>query len=559
MSDDDESSVVDENKKDPGDENDSEGSTTAYSRKNSVEEVNETVVHELGEEEVPEKSGGNPNLKTQISSLADEVIRGASVTFSRISRKRETSISPKLTKKAKLNLDIQVKKYVSLSADLEQMEQYVNFARCYQLKFKENLQALGVTDEDIKKISTENLSSVGLSSLNLVDENSVISGVQDDQEDIVMDQTVGVSEGSLFIPDVEDESDVKNFVSKSEVAKKLGEKVKTKKTDKNPEKVNPKQTQKDEPKQTDENIITKIDKRKLKTKSDLDVDKGEKSVTKEKSAFEVLKKTFQGVKVPKMQDNEKDKEVEIVTVKKEKVNVVTPTPQKLEYDSDCIILSDGSDIDIGSVPKKKKEYVVVDLKKVKKEKGIEVKTESQEVHFLNSEEISAREMIQKCLKKNSKGCIDCVMSCGADFKMAVNMFKHVDDEICTQSTEERTTLKCIIENCNYTCVTKGSMRAHELYHLQIRYYECQVPGCEKSFVHASSLSNHKHHAHKEIYGDFSKSKKSGESTKGKKAREKPKSKKPKNEKTKYKKKAKKKSGDATPPRPKFTSSSSSDE
>ena len=134
-----------------GDENledeksDSEGSTTAYSRKDSLEEVNKTI----GETTEKICSDVESNLHKENLSLADEVVTSASKSFSRISTKREMSISPKMTKKAKLNLDVQLKKYVSLLADLEQMEQYVNFACSYQMKLKENLHALGVSDDEI--------------------------------------------------------------------------------------------------------------------------------------------------------------------------------------------------------------------------------------------------------------------------------------------------------------------------------------------------------------------------------------------------------------------------
>ena len=114
----------DENLKD--EKTDCEGSMTAYSRKDSLEEVHKKI----GEATEKVCSDDESSLHKEISSLADEVVTSASKSFSRISRKRETSISPKMTKNAKLNLDVQLKKYVSLSADLEQMEQYVNYA-CY--------------------------------------------------------------------------------------------------------------------------------------------------------------------------------------------------------------------------------------------------------------------------------------------------------------------------------------------------------------------------------------------------------------------------------------------
>ena len=118
------------------------------------------------------------------------------------------------------------------------------------------------------------------------------------------------------------------------------------------------------------------------------------------------------------------------------------------------------------------------------------------------------------MKKNEKGHVECPLKCGSHFKTAVNMFKHIDDEVCTKDIEERTNLVCSIKNCNYTCVKKSSLRAHELGHLQVRYYECPVPGCDKAYVQPSSLSNHKHYAHSDIFGDFPKSKKLGETSKG---------------------------------------------
>ena len=136
---------------------------------------------------------------------------------------------------------------------------------------------------------------------------------------------------------------------------------------------------------------------------------------------------------------------------------MTLTPQKIDSDSDCIILSDGSDIDLGVAPKK--DIVVFDLKRVKTKKGV-MKEETEQITFMNSNTASAREMMQKLLKKNEKGCVECPLKCGSHFKTAANMFKHVDDEVCTKDIEERTNLECSIKNCNYTCVNKSSLRAH---------------------------------------------------------------------------------------------------
>ena len=79
-----------------------------YSRKSSV---GDDIIPENQEEE-------------EVSDLASQAIQGAV----KLTHKRDKSVSPKLTKRAKFSIASELEKYVALSDDLYKMEQYISLA-----------------------------------------------------------------------------------------------------------------------------------------------------------------------------------------------------------------------------------------------------------------------------------------------------------------------------------------------------------------------------------------------------------------------------------------------
>ena len=135
---------IDVHRVDDSKEVESEVSTMGYSRKSCV---GDDIILENQEEEV--------------SDLASQAIQGAV----KLTHKRDKSVSPKLTKRAKFSIASQLEKYVVLTDDLNKMEQYISLAQGFQLKLNENLIALGVSNDVIKVkieercMSTEDLHS----------------------------------------------------------------------------------------------------------------------------------------------------------------------------------------------------------------------------------------------------------------------------------------------------------------------------------------------------------------------------------------------------------------
>ena len=82
------------------------------------------------------------------------------------------------------------------------------------------------------------------------------------------------------------------------------------------------------------------------------------------------------------------------------------------------------------------------------------------------------------------------------------MQKHVKDNICMKPLEEREPrFECRIEGCGKRCHTKSAIRSHELgTHFNLKENFCPVEDCDKTFTHPSSLNNHKHRDHSEIFG-----------------------------------------------------------
>ena len=64
---------------------------------------------------------------------------------------------------------------------------------------------------------------------------------------------------------------------------------------------------------------------------------------------------------------------------------------------------------------------------------------------------------------------------------------------------------CTIKECNHTCVTTGAMKAHKYSHFDLKPYKYPIEGCDHCYAQPTSLSNHKHIKHQEIFSPFPKS------------------------------------------------------
>ena len=176
------------------------------------------------------------------------------------------------------------------------------------------------------------------------------------------------------------------------------------------------------------------------------------------------------------------------------VVVVSPIVQVVDSDSDCILVESDSDFDLGTVTDIKPK---VDLSIVKKEK-----TEGGKAGKSKDSDKSAKDVICEMIQRNRQGRIICPLQCGKTFKSSGSMFKHIDDDICMKDVSERRTLECCIKGCTHTCVNMTSMRNHKLSHFNLKCFECPIPVCDKFFIHQSSLVNHKHTKHSDIFGQF---------------------------------------------------------
>ena len=176
------------------------------------------------------------------------------------------------------------------------------------------------------------------------------------------------------------------------------------------------------------------------------------------------------------------------------VVMVSPIVQVVDSDSDCILVESDSDFDLGTVTDIKPK---VDLSIVKKEKPKGGKAGKSK-----DSDKSAKDVIREMIQRNRQGRIICPLQCGKTFKSSGSMFKHIDDDMCTKDVLERRTLECCIKGCMHTCVNMTSMRDHKLSHFNLKCFECPIPACDKFFLHQSSLVNHKHTKHSDIFGQF---------------------------------------------------------
>ena len=115
------------------------------------------------------------------------------------------------------------------------------------------------------------------------------------------------------------------------------------------------------------NVSCSQDERKFKVKkSTKNVVKNSGDITKvDDEAFKVKQKIKCSVK-PTLKPEKEVKVKKEPAASLEAISLLSPDNSD---DSDCILVSDRSDVDLGSVPESK-EKIVVDLKKVKKEKGV---------------------------------------------------------------------------------------------------------------------------------------------------------------------------------------------
>ena len=79
------------------------------------------------------------------------------------------------------------------------------------------------------------------------------------------------------------------------------------------------------------------------------------------------------------------------------------------------------------------------------------------------------------------------------------MFQHVKHEVCTTKFENRM-LTCTYTGCTHQCANASAIRSHSLAHYGIKEHFCDVEKCGRAFVHASSLTNHHHDDHSDIFG-----------------------------------------------------------
>ena len=195
------------------------------------------------------------------------------------------------------------------------------------------------------------------------------------------------------------------------------------------------------------------------------------------------------------EDSEKNEQSVIVKSEKEVVN-----------EDEIVVINSDSESEIEYLGEGEMD-VMVDLTKVKKEKtdasgspaagSSNISSTTGSSNMSPSERKLYRKKLKKMVKRNTDGRIMCPMSCKSSFTTYNNMYIHVENEICTKPVSERVNLRCQWSNCNFSCVTAANMRNHHLSHLEIKDYVCPV--CGRDYAHGSSLVNHKHGKHPDIY------------------------------------------------------------
>ena len=435
----------------------------------------------------------------EVLKLVDSCILDSA---SKKTRKRESVLSPKSSNSSrskKVKVSEELDKFRLFSDDLASLEKYVKKAKKFQTKLRSNLLEMGVTEEDLVLKSGSKVDTTD-DEKNVPTSSSHSTPVRGKRQKLTISSSSFPSE--KFANDVYDDDD--NEIDDDQEMLD------------NPNVIVVSPQPLDE---VEEKVVFK-DFRQYIT---LDAEEGaEKTTTKSplKVSVDDLKKLGQ-VAQKVVQTIKKEPEVVMVSPLKHTKSHSTKSHTKSspeKYSPECILISDGdeSDGEINIISDKKADENVFDLAKIKKENVTDEDIAGHSEYMKN--------VFKKIVTKNKEGRIQCPLKCGSDFKSAANMFKHLDDEVCTKTVTERTTLVCKIKECEHTCVTKAAMKAHELGHFNLKPYDCPVPTCDKSYVQPSSLSNHKHMQHADVYGPFPVSKKHAEETEVKKKKKKKKSK-----------------------------------
>ena len=482
----------------------SDASTMEYSQPNSPYSQPNTPC-ELYSRNISNLSPGPADDARSISSIAEDAIGSAQKL---LSRKRESRSTSKVSKKVRLNLDIesQMATYKVLSEDLVKMERYVCLAKVFQTKLKRNLLELGVSEGDLdididhEVVSTESrlalVQNLGEKSDQGLNENLDEKSDQGLNENLGEKSDQGLNENL----DESGNKELNEINTKSDDEIHSVDSMSVDNTYDDPQMiemivVSPQEETKDEVVFQDFTPVITL------------TDSPESSEhTKTVLQFaENVRKSVQKVVEAKSSKKTKTTITEVQNVVKKEL----PS----DNDEDCVIIvssDENSDMEINVVHERNKGNEVFDLSNIKKEH----KDITEEDIVENTP--SMKNVLKKMIEKNEDGRYLCPLKCGKDFKSVANMFKHLDTEVCSKPVNERNNLVCSIKQCTHTCVTKTAMKAHELGHFGIRPYECPVKTCDKTFVQPSSVSNHKHLKHADIYGGFpvAKKKKSSESGAG---------------------------------------------
>ena len=389
-------------------------------------------------------------------------------------RKREQMISPEFPKKARLDQELEekVEKLKKITLDIDVMEKCMGFLKTKKEEICSELEEFGV---DMSELESSDVSHWSLS------QNLSLSRSTDMRLDPDSVRTSDRETESLDKSDHEGVGNTDDVIRDSDSVVLIEDEENTK-SDMKSDKVKHKGS-----KRTDSSIYEKPNLKEFSKKSGL------KKVSKKIDFKEVSKKLNLDA-VTKLIKKEP-----VESTSSQIVANIAPLPvdPKSDEDSDVIVLSDSS-YEFPTIPEQKIEQV--DLMKVKKEKGVG-KGKDDEISQIEG---LTRNIIKNMVQKNESGRVMCPLKCGKDFKSVANMFRHVDDEVCIKKISERSTLVCRIKECDHTCVTAGAMKAHEYSHFNLKPYECPHEGCDCCYAQPTSLNNHKHIKHKEIFGPFPK-------------------------------------------------------
>ena len=212
--------------------------------------------------------------------------------------------------------------------------------------------------------------------------------------------------------------------------------------------------------------------------------------------------------VDEIRPNEGDNLDESVTVITPNPEFISPEPkvkqEKVDTDDDVIVIdTDEDDLNFDFNPMQGKKTKTVKVKKERSEKSESVKVKPSKEKSESVKVQASTSTSTKVVEEDDDDGDDedskipvikvsdkflCPQNCRKLFTTKYNMRKHVKKNICTKPLEERTPLRCCIEGCKHACYTEGAMRAHCLSHFDVKEHLCTI--CGKTFVYASSLTNH---------------------------------------------------------------------